>query len=384
MIYLAVFAITALLLYFAGKCHGALERVLAGAGLLIPCIMAGVRGLGIGTDVMVYGVWTFRSALGSDLLAFLDAYSGVSPLGFNLFSWLVSNASGSFEVYLGSLQLITILPIYSVAHYLFRRREWLCVLCYLFLLYPLSLNIMKQSIAVAIGFAAVVFAFEGKALWYLVLVLSACLFHETGFVAALSFPLLRIVSDPQLGYKLFGKWRALVLFLIGIVLAVAVFVFGEEIVRSLSIFKESYEYQALHIGAGGSNESALILAVFSAAVWWLCRGTVDNSSVRIITENPEREIPALAGYDFYFVAFAFSCVLMQLGLVAESLGRIGYYFLPFAGLFVSSLVYDTGKKGSYAAVMMVVLFAAYFVFAFMVRGGGEIYPFVTAGGDVFL
>ena len=384
MIYLATFVMTTMLFFLAGKCRGALELILAAIGLSLPCILAGIRGLDIGTDVMVYGIWTFRSALGSDLLAFLEAYSGVSPVGFNLFSWIVANLFCSFGVYLGALQLITIVPIYAASRYLFRKREWVCILCYLLLLYPLSLNTMKQSIAVAIGFAAVIFAFKNELLKYLIIIMVACSFHETGFAAALVYPLLRVIAEPQLGHRLFGKWRTLVVFAVWAACVAALIVFGREIILFFSQFKDSYGYQVSHIGEGGSNESILVLAVASAAAWRLCRRTVDSSSSLLAAGRAGCEVPATAGYDFYFTAFLLACVLMQLGIVAESVGRVGYYLVPYAGLFVSSLVYDTEKKGLYAGVAMVALFVVYFVFAFIVRGGGEIYPFATVYGEMFL
>lgn len=383
MIYLLTFAISVLFLYIAGKCRGLLAYFFVTVGLLIPCILASTRDSSIGTDVGVYGIWTFQTASQNDLISFLELSSSTSPPGFNLFSWVIINASNSFEIYLGSLQFLTIVPVYITAHYLFNKHEWLCMLCYFFLIYPLSLNVMKQCIAVAIGFVAIIFAFKKQPLHYLIIILLAISFHQTGFIAALTYPILRLTLNPNSGRKLLGKWRNYILIMLGVTSIAIIFLFGEKIIYFFAQFKESYTYQIMHIGDGSTNEATLVLAVAAFAIWWICRQSIDNVSNNIKNISVQDDTPKTAIYDFYFVTYILGCTLIQLELLSESVGRVGYYFIPYAGLFVSSLTYCTDKKSSYASFVLVVLFTFYFIFAFIFQRGGEIYPFVTTLGEIF-
>ena len=383
MIYLAVFGLSTLLFYVAGKCRGALFVMLATAAILLPCVMAGLRGPEVGTDVMTYGIWTFQAASDSSLLEFLKAYAGISPIGFNLMSWTVTRLFGSFEIYLGIIQLLTILPTYLAARYLYRNKEWLCMLCYFLLLYATSLNTMKQSIAVAISLVAIIYALKRRPAAYCAVILLAMSFHETAIISILIYPMLLLFANSNSKKKLFGRWRALVLVTFGLVAVTMLFVFGEQLVRFFSQFKDSYDYQVDHIGAGSANDSMLVVAVAAVFAWRLCRGLVTNSSTAIEVLREGAAPGPLALYDFIFAIFLLGCVCSQLNIISESAGRVGYYFLAYGGAFVSSLAFDTNERGRPVALAIVTLLVVYFVFAFIVRGGSEIYPYVTSEGIIF-
>ena len=382
MIYLAVFGLSTFLFYIAGKCRGVLYVVLATSAVLLPCVMAGLRGPGVGTDVMTYGIWTFRAASSSSLLGFLEAYAGTSPIGFNLMSWAVTRLFGSFEVYLGVIQLITVLPTYLASRYLFRDKEWLCMLHFFLLLYATSLNTMKQSIAVAICLLAMTYALRRRYLAYCVATLVALSFHETAIISIIAYPVLLLFVGGGSKKGLFGRWRALVLTTLGAAAVAALFMFGEQLIRFISQFKDSYAYQVEHIGAGSVSDSILVIAAAVSLAWWFCRGLVTNSSTVIAIPQGKTAPGPLALYDYLFAMFLLGCVCAQLNVISESVGRLGYYFLAYGGAFISSLAFDTEGRGHLAVLVLVAVFVVYFVFAFIVRGGSEIYPYVTSGGAV--
>lgn len=383
MIYLAVFFLSTGLFFLAGKSRGGLHFFLIVCAVLLPCVMAGIRSHDIGTDVTVYGIYTFRAARSSGLLEFLDSYSGISPIGFNLVSWFVAKFFGSFEIYLGILQLITIMPVYLAARHTFKAREWLCMLWYFFILFPTSLNIMKQSIAVSIALFGMTLAFRKKPLAYVAITAIACSFHETAVVSLAAYLLFLLFRNGGGEIGLFGRWRALVSTALIAVAMACLFVFGEDLVRILSMFKDSYSYQVEHIGKGDANESILLIGGASLVIWWMCRNFITGSASRIVVPMGKPEPSPTVLYDFSFAMLLLGCIFTQLNIVSDSVGRLGYYFLIYGALFISSLAFDSAGKGQLASFALVFVLISYFVFAFIVRGGSEIYPYVTAMGEVF-
>ncbi len=383
MIYLVVFTGAVFFLYCAGRCRGALELILVLIGLFLPCFMAGMRDLTIGTDVMMYGLYTFLAAESSTLGSFLQSYSGISPVGFNLMSWFVSNVSHSFELYLGTIQALTIIPVYLMARYFFKHNEWLCILCYLLLLYPISLNIMKQSIAIALCFLSLVFVAKRRPLVFALTVIIAFLFHETAIFFLCVYPLFVLFLKSGSFKAFFGRWHVLILLGMVAIALMCVFIFGEQIILFVAQFKDSYQDQVSGIGTGSVNNTVMVMGCLSAAVWALCRKTVINSTGKIVSLPVETKLPCTFGYDLFFGLFLLGCILVQFSVISESSGRIGYYFYPLVGLFLSSLVFDTEKRGQYAAVILIIMLVTYFIFAFIVRDGGEIYPYLSSAGTVF-
>ena len=383
MIYFATFAMSLFALFLSGKCKGVLRGGLAAFGLVLPCLLAAYRDLSIGTDVMIYGIWTFHSASIQDIAHFMRSYSGISPLGFNLMSWTVANATHSFKCYLGVIQGLTVVPTYLALRSVFRGREWIGMLAYYCLLFQLSLNAMKQSIAIAFCFLAIVFAMRRKLLPFLSLTAVAVSFHQTAIIALFAYPLYSLVRKGKDSVSLFGRWRGLVLIVLLTIILGLIFVFGQQLVLFFSQFKDSYEYQVAHIGNGSTNKSIVVIAVAAFLAWWFGRPMVafpsqDRTTAVELRSNGQ----SLVMYDYSALLFLIACILMQLDIVSTSVGRLGYYYLPAAGLFLSCLVFCSNGRTWYIAVLLASVFCFYFIYAFIILPGGQIYPYITATGLV--
>lgn len=383
MIYLLVFLLSAFLIYKASERNDSRCSTLLISGLLLPCILAGIRSNEVGTDVATYAVWTYEGALGTNLLTFLESYAGISPVGFNLTTWITANLFRSFAVYLGLLQFLTIFPIYLGSHFFFRKREWVSLLCYFLLIYPISLNIMKQCIAVSIIFAAYIFVYRRKPAYFILFTLLACSFHQTALIGLMIYPLHCLTVNWKKGRIIISRYGIQIVLVMTILFIAGVLLVGNQIISLFSYLKESYSYQVLHIGKGGPNESVAVIAAISLSAWWVCRKRACALKRDISAQQDNIQVHiSQAAYDYFFLLFYIACVLMQLDLLSPSVGRIGYYFLPFSGLFVSSLYFEGDQFTRKTAVGLLFLFMAYFIFAFIVKGGGEVYPFEIFNGMV--
>lgn len=383
MIYFATFAASLLALFLSGKCKGVLEAILVILGLALPCFLAAFRDLSIGTDVMQYGIWTFQAASNQSLSTFMRSYQDISPLGFNLMSWAVANTTHSFEMYLGVIQGLTVIPTYLALRSVFRGREWVGMIAYYCLLFPLSLNAMKQSIAVAFCFLSIIYAMRRRLLPFILLVAVAFSFHQTAVIVLVAYPLFALLREAKKGVRLFGRWHGLVLITSLAAMLGLIFVFGDQLVMFFSQFKDSYEYQVAHIGSGSTNNSMLVIAVATIVAWWIGRPLISSpDGIRVSAIELKSAHQFLVMYDYSVLLFFIACILMQLDVVSTSVGRLGYYFLPAAGLFLSCLVFCSNGRARYIAVLLSALFGIYFIYAFIVLTGGQIYPYVSVTGLV--
>lgn len=364
MIYIVIIGLPTLLAFLSDNTRGFLSKLLFCCAMLVPCFFAGVRDLSIGTDVMTYGYWTFLSAKSASLLSFLNAYSSISAFGFNLFSWLIAR-TGSFELYLAMIQGLTVLPICLYAKRRYPRSSWIAVVAYMLLLFPVSLNAMKQMIAVALCVPAFEHFDEKRPVAFcLTVAASALLFHQTAIVALLYWPASKAIESIGGSKAFFGKIQSFALFVIAMLTGLFIFIFGERLVSALSFLKDSYSYQ---VNASGTrlNYSAIVLLLGSIIIY------LTNRSSFIDKGKDGRDVCIFALFSIV------GAVLIQLNLIANSLMRFSYYALSFYPLFASGQVNKAERKTSYSTVFLLLLLIAYFVQTTVINGGNQVYPYTS-------
>lgn len=117
--------------------------------VLIPSVLAGVRGDTVGRDVLEYAVRTFEYADSSATFAEMKELSK-EPTGYMLLAYLTSRLFHDTGFFLFGSQLLVITPIYISAY---KNREnapmWLTMFAYFCMFYNNSLNLMKQSVSCA-------------------------------------------------------------------------------------------------------------------------------------------------------------------------------------------------------------------------------------------
>ncbi len=103
-------------------------------------------------------------------------------IGFSFLVYLIIKLFNSRYVLQFVIQALTIIPIYIG---LVKRKEknlWIGMFVYFCFFYNISLNIMRQAIAMAFVFCAFQYLMEKKNVQFWIIMLSACLFHTTALV----------------------------------------------------------------------------------------------------------------------------------------------------------------------------------------------------------
>lgn len=378
MIYLSVFAFSALCVYLADKCRGLLKLLVLLIGLGAPALLAGFRDEKVGVDVLAYAKWMCLTAQRLDFLSFLNAESGVASIGWNVFTWIVTRLTGGLPGYLFCIECACVIPVYvGLSRCSHGTGTALAFLSWLLLFYAFSLNGMRQSVAMSIVFYSVIYIFERKPWHYLFGVFFACLFHQTAVIAFALYPLAAFFVYGQVFKNLFGKWR----YFFGCIGLIGFFglclVFGPSLVRGASVLKESYSYQLVRLGETDFSIAGFYTLVCLLLVLWVSRKDFalykdQNSDAGIIYGAVDLK----TAYSFIAIASIVGCVCWQLNMVSPTLGRLGYYgvaLIPYMALFL----YENDKRSKGHLFLLVFFLAVYFIVMILVLGKEGAYPYTS-------
>lgn len=283
------------------KRNNKFSKLLLTISVFILCFVAGVRASTVGTDVNVYvarlmevssnitNIVRYIQLSGSDLLFAVVVFIG------NLF--------GDIHFTLFLIELVAVIPIYILAY---RRRDYYSftgtILIYLLTMYCISLNLMRQSVAMSICILAYDFYSSSKRKKAILLVLVAALFHKTAMIFFVIFILENIIVNDKK-----NKPILLATFLASIVI---VSVFMERIV-SLTFYARYLDLteisRGFSMGSLVKNAIWILLAVFYA---FLFSG---DKEIEIIQMNTLLAI-----------------IYMSLTITSFKIpgtGRLGYYFI---------------------------------------------------------
>ena len=165
--------------------------------LLIPLLIAGLRAKSIGTDTAGYAWGLFKTAqANSSFNDYLSApfenygWQVKTPreyeLAFVTLIWLLTRAFGSFGIVLLGIEAMIVVPIYLS---LIKLRKvgspWLGMLLFYLTAFNVTLNMMRQWIALAFLLLAFTYLVERKLMPYGLLVAVGISFHITGIIGLL-------------------------------------------------------------------------------------------------------------------------------------------------------------------------------------------------------
>lgn len=363
MIYLALFLVTYALFLLSDRSRGILSWMFAACGIVLVCFVSGARDIGVGTDTVVYGYGTYLSAMSHGLVDHVEALSQSSAPLFSVYTWLASRLTGSFNGMLFFVQLGSLLPFCIVVRRVARGNTAICVLLYLLLFLPFSVNCLKQGIAVAFVFVAGCSAFQKKRASFIAALAAAVGFHLTAVVGALLYPLAALVrgADGSLPLKR-STFRFVV---VAILLSyLVVIVFGEELVRLIAPIRDAYSYQLSAIGRGSISIGYLLLLIGFAAVGGTCledtRGTLDRERA------------------YLYIISVVGLAAFQFDVVAESLSRFAYYGVIFTPLFFQRMARAQSRENYLLVVGLLTLTALVFIYSILIAGTHEVYPYTSA------
>ena len=341
----------------------------------MPCLLAGGRDEIIGTDVLTYAKWMCENAQVTPFLDFLIYESEVAAVGWNIFTWVSVRLLGGLPGYLFAIEALCIVPVYLAIRKLFKEHVWLGMLIWLLLCYAFTLNGMRQSVAMGFVFYSIVFVIERRPYAFILGIMIAISFHQTALVGLLLYPFSSLVTYGKGMYRLFGKWKWLVITMLTIICFAMLFTSGAWIVQWASFLKDSYSYQAAHLGENDFSLAGLYLLLMVLICWAISRNDfARNRSASMLSRGEVQFVHLSTMYTFISGVIIIGCLAWQLNYVASTLGRIGYYgsmFIPLFGVLLASNKITPRKH----LALLIIATSVYFIVMILLLGKEGVFPY---------
>lgn len=368
IIYLAVFLSSCFCFYLKDRISGWLSFFLTSIGILLPCLLAAVRDESIGTDVTVYGVYVYEDTQNVNLL---DAFTLLpnDPDGFITLAWLVNLMKGSFPVFLFAIELLVIVPAYLSISYFLKKDTWLGMLIFYLLFYAISLNLMKQMIAVSLTALALRLTLEKRYKSWILCSVIATLIHQTGIVSFLIYPLslffIRTVNSSFI--------RKMLIYLISFFAIVAILIFSNTFLTVLSGMKESYSYMTANTNKGGILITPLIYLGFIIFLHYM------DSRTRAMTGSTQDFHYLNENKNDSFIEYLsiLGLLLMELQIITLGLARFGYYFEFYLSIYVVNMIKRNNISIKLLSAIFIVCIAILQI-KFVLDGNCQVYPYKSA------
>lgn len=339
--------------------------------LLVPCLLAGFRAETIGTDVLVYAKPLFDLAANSSSFAnFLGSqwwqgwkYQGSADyeLGYVALVWISGHVFHSLPMLLFLTQALTALPIFAALLKLNNKHAIpFGMMTYYFLYFNVSLNVMRQWVAMAIVIYSVVVLYRrGEPLFRqlpcLAGIVGASLFHASAFFGFIPFLLLFFLERRNCKETVFILCAAAIClpFLMQ-VFSVALQMVG--LGRYVHYIDGALSFMP--------NQILLRLPLILISFW---------------AANGNRFTSPFA--NFLFVAMLFGTATSQFVSVGPFSGRIALYFDSFGVFVLSTYLVRFGERKAavkvFTAMMLVFYLLFYWWFEFCLCGVNETIPYLS-------
>lgn len=334
--------------------------------ILIFSLIAGLRDYSVGTDISYYGLPSFYKAQRlSAANYFVTDGTILEPL-YVVLNFAITRIFNNYGIVLFALQLLTAsFVLLRLCDYKYTGKIWLGVLIYNCFFFPISLNIMRQSVAMAMLFYATRYIFgseiDAKIKRYVCIVICSMGFHVSG---AIGFAILFIYHLYSRKTK-YGKDKMTVLktcaLLCAMIVVVLLFDKIVGIIASLSSFTSKFSrYEGQSLGSIQLNPilTRLPFVIFPLAFW----GKYKNKR--------------LENY-LVFILVVLDVIFSELRAYSSSLYRVSIYFAYFRMIEIPCLVESVGTRNrKILSILMTAICVSIWVYQIIYQGNESVFPYV--------
>ncbi|OTP51942.1 hypothetical protein A5884_001137 [Enterococcus sp. 7D2_DIV0200] len=329
-------------------------------------ILNGTRDFTIGTDIRVYGNKYFELALFSyRFVDYLDLtrsfYNLDVEYGYQALNYLVSRFTNNIHIFYFILGILTNGLFYLG---ITRFRQWVSIplsfLTYLFLFYGNTLNIMRQSVAMAFVFLGISLFITSKKRLGIAMLFCSLLFHNSAIVGFAILLLYIILEKSKNTLKLH-----LTILLSALTVSVsAVTILG--MLTKTGLIGNKFEQ---YIGTNQSESDVSLSTIgmrLPMVVWWI------RSYKSLVKKN--------LFFSFMFLITMMDLIFISLRMIDITVSRVILYLAVFK-IISYPLIIKYSIKDKNLRFLCYLLFIGYLILVWylqvVVGGNGEIYPFTS-------
>lgn len=328
---------------------------------VIPCLVAGLRDTWIGTDIAVYAADIYWRASSTPSFIHLLGQFPNQPPGFLLLSWIVSRVGiNYFWLYLAILQSFCIVPVYITLKNLAVDKIWLGMCAYLILIFPPSLNMMKQCISVSFIFLSMIFIKKRNLPFFATTILVASSMHQTAIMFAVIYPIYSFINSSKV--DIIVKYFSLLA--ISILFVLILIIFRRDFISLLADSRDTYTYIADRMNSSTFRQTNILILIYMIIVhfFFIRESYYKNSSIKALFFTSE-----------YFAILGWCAEFLS--LIAAGLSRIGLYGQVFSCLYLILISKILPKKTALVLQILYLLLILFCSFHLIINGQNQIYPY---------
>lgn len=370
MIYILLFFISLMFLFIGSRTKNKIISLLTTfIGLILPCIIAGLRNSSVGTDTSGYVKKMYELAVGTN--SFKEYTEAVYKWYLNkdyfyLFNtYICSKLNHGFQYVLFMNQVLAIFPIYlaSYRYYKNRKISLVTMIFYFLTFYNLSFNMARQSIA--ISFFVLSFAIyttrrnkKDTFLSILFFILSVES-HNTAIITAAIYLLYAIINSKSIDPKV----KTCILFILNTLLLVSIFLYKPifEFLGTSGIYKNAINYIENHSRID-FNESSFILNIFILILIIYYKKKFTNNKIN---------------FCFVLEIGIINLILNLIGTFVKYSNRIVYYvYYLILFVYLPSLFMERKKNKVELIDLFVIMLILYFIIYTLYFNNNQTLPYV--------
>lgn len=291
--------------YFLKRKNKILGVFNIGISILSLCVVAGVRDLTIGTDIMYYYYQLFYDFSIKGISLIREMKNATVEPGFVILVYITSLLN-NVNVSMGIIEFISILPIYILAYKL-RDKESIVLVIYIYIttMYVRSFNLIRQSISMTIVILAAYYFYNKKYKKAIILTFLACSVHISAIISCIIYFIIYLSE-----YKTKNKyyWICLVY-----AIMIIMVIFSSQL---LNLFGGRYARYVTDV----NNVSIKSLSILKKMFWICISGYMYLWNLKFHTSNSNQSFVV-------FNLFVMDFILFMLSTKIPNAGRIGYYFI---------------------------------------------------------
>ena len=359
MIYIILFIISLSFIFTGSKIKNKVfSFVFIFTGLMIPCLIAGLRSINVGTDQKIYIKSMYDLAEGQDsfnnYLKIIYLWHHNKDYLYLFLTFLCSKFNNGYQLLLFLIEFLIIIPIYLASYKYFGSKKiaTISIAIYYLTFFNLSLNVAIQSIAIAFFILSFVLFIKKKRrrdlIFSIVLFIFSIGFHSTALITIFIYIIYMILNSKIANLK---KIRADFIFFINILL-ITILLFCKPVllyIGNAGIFPHALNY--LNMSKDSTvelNESSLIVNMFLLFL-------IIYYKKRIILNNEN--------YDFILELCIINLFVNLLETFIKHAGRLAYYsYYLLLLIYIPSLYINRRKKIEILDIFITLLIIMFFVY----------------------